>query len=84
MRAPFAFLQAEGASWPRCWQGWGRQPRVARTHLCLSVLQQSLLGGEMDIGNPGALSPSKPGSQYYQYSSNNPRRRPLHSTSMGE
>lgn len=44
--------------------------------------QQSLLGGEMDIGNPGALSPSKPGSQYYQYSSNNPRRRPLHSTSM--
>uniref|UniRef100_A0A8C4URR3 Transcription factor 4 n=1 Tax=Falco tinnunculus TaxID=100819 RepID=A0A8C4URR3_FALTI len=36
----------------------------------------------MDIGNPGALSPTKPGSQYYQYSSNNPRRRPLHSTSM--
>ncbi|XP_063176837.1 transcription factor 4 isoform X9 [Chroicocephalus ridibundus] len=44
--------------------------------------RQSLLGGEMDIGNPGALSPTKPGSQYYQYSSNNPRRRPLHSTSM--
>ncbi|KFR04196.1 Transcription factor 4, partial [Opisthocomus hoazin] len=42
----------------------------------------SLLGGDMDIGNPGALSPTKPGSQYYQYSSNNPRRRPLHSTSM--
>ncbi|XP_074787370.1 transcription factor 4 isoform X10 [Athene noctua] len=44
--------------------------------------RQSLLGGDMDIGNPGALSPTKPGSQYYQYSSNNPRRRPLHSTSM--
>lgn len=36
----------------------------------------------MEIGNPGTLSPTKPGSQYYQYSSNNPRRRPLHSTSM--
>lgn len=38
----------------------------------------------MEMGNPGALSPTKPGSQYYQYSSNNPRRRPLHSTSVGE
>ncbi|KAJ6662981.1 hypothetical protein lerEdw1_010802 [Lerista edwardsae] len=36
----------------------------------------------MEMGNPGALSPTKPGSQYYQYSSNNPRRRPLHSTSV--
>ncbi|XP_030048833.1 transcription factor 4 [Microcaecilia unicolor] len=45
-------------------------------------IQQSLLGGDMDMGNPGALSPTKPGSQYYQYSSNNPRRRPLHSSSM--
>lgn len=38
----------------------------------------------MEMGNPGTLSPTKPGSQYYQYSSNNPRRRPLHSTSVGE
>ncbi|XP_073476257.1 transcription factor 4 isoform X16 [Aquarana catesbeiana] len=46
--------------------------------------QQSLLGGEMDIGNSGALSPTKPGSQYYHYSSNNSRRRPFHSSSMAE
>ncbi|KAM5192436.1 transcription factor 4 isoform 3-T3 [Mantella aurantiaca] len=46
--------------------------------------QQSLLGGEMDIGNSGALSPTKPGSQYYHYSSNNPRRRPFHGSSMAE
>lgn len=38
----------------------------------------------MEMGNPGALSPTKPGSQSYQYCSNNPRRRPLHSTSLGE
>lgn len=44
--------------------------------------QQSLLGGDMDMGNPGTLSPTKPGSQYYQYSSNNARRRPLHSSAM--
>lgn len=48
------------------------------------TLQQSLLGGDMDMGNPGTLSPTKPGSQYYQYSSNNPRRRPLHSSAMGK
>lgn len=44
--------------------------------------QQSLLGGDMEIGSPGALSPTKPGSQYFQYSSNNPRRRTLHSSNM--
>nr|XP_038953100.1 transcription factor 4 isoform X11 [Rattus norvegicus] len=43
---------------------------------------QSLLGGDMDMGNPGTLSPTKPGSQYYPYSSNNARRRPLHSSTM--
>ncbi|ELW70062.1 Transcription factor 4, partial [Tupaia chinensis] len=47
-----------------------------------SPSRQSLLGGDMDMGNPGTLSPTKPGSQYYQYSSNNPRRRPLHSSAM--
>ncbi|KAL6035518.1 hypothetical protein STEG23_027799 [Scotinomys teguina] len=47
-----------------------------------SHLLQSLLGGDMDMGNPGTLSPTKPGSQYYQYSSNNTRRRPLHSSAM--
>uniref|UniRef100_A0AAZ3Q5E7 Transcription factor 4 n=1 Tax=Oncorhynchus tshawytscha TaxID=74940 RepID=A0AAZ3Q5E7_ONCTS len=44
------------------------------------VLQPSLLGGEM--GSPGAVSPTKPGSQYYQHYNNNPRRRPLHSDNM--
>ncbi|XP_063309985.1 transcription factor 4 isoform X6 [Pelobates fuscus] len=44
--------------------------------------QQSLLGGDMDMGNSGTLSPTKPGSQYYPYSSNNPRRRPFHGSSM--
>ncbi|XP_031465123.1 transcription factor 4-like isoform X3 [Phasianus colchicus] len=58
------------------YSSYGRDSNLQGCH------QQSLLAGEMDIGNPGALSPSKPGSQYYQYSSNNPRRRPLHSTSM--
>lgn len=48
------------------------------------TFQQSLLGGDMDMGNPGTLSPTKPGSQYYQYSSNNPRRRPLPGTAMGK
>ncbi|XP_052380895.1 transcription factor 4-like isoform X12 [Oncorhynchus keta] len=42
--------------------------------------QPSLLGGEM--GSPGAVSPTKPGSQYYQHYNNNPRRRPLHSDNM--
>uniref|UniRef100_A0A8C7CHV2 Transcription factor 4 n=1 Tax=Oncorhynchus kisutch TaxID=8019 RepID=A0A8C7CHV2_ONCKI len=39
-----------------------------------------LLAGEM--GSPGAVSPTKPGSQYYQHYNNNPRRRPLHSDNM--
>nr|XP_046146619.1 transcription factor 4-like isoform X14 [Oncorhynchus gorbuscha] len=42
--------------------------------------QPSLLGGEM--GSPVAVSPTKPGSQYYQHYNNNPRRRPLHSDNM--
>uniref|UniRef100_A0A3P9A595 Transcription factor 4 n=1 Tax=Esox lucius TaxID=8010 RepID=A0A3P9A595_ESOLU len=36
----------------------------------------------MGMGSPGAVSPTKPGSQYYQHYSNNPRRRPLHSDNM--
>uniref|UniRef100_A0A4W5KYF0 Uncharacterized protein n=1 Tax=Hucho hucho TaxID=62062 RepID=A0A4W5KYF0_9TELE len=46
------------------------------------VLQPSLLAGEMGMGSPGAVSPTKPGSQYYQHYNNNPRRRPLHSDNM--
>ncbi|XP_006626643.2 transcription factor 4 isoform X3 [Lepisosteus oculatus] len=56
---------------------YGRDSNLQGCH------QPSLLGGEMGLGSPGAISPTKPGSQYYQhYSSNNPRRRPLHSDSM--
>uniref|UniRef100_A0A8C6YU53 Transcription factor 4 n=1 Tax=Nothoprocta perdicaria TaxID=30464 RepID=A0A8C6YU53_NOTPE len=44
--------------------------------------QQGLLGADMELGAAGALSPSKPASQYYQYGSNNPRRRPLHGSAM--
>ncbi|XP_045548603.1 transcription factor 4 isoform X11 [Salmo salar] len=44
--------------------------------------QPSLLAGEMGMGSPGAVSPTKPGSQYYQHYNNNPRRRPLHSDNM--
>ncbi|XP_040276972.1 transcription factor 4 isoform X8 [Bufo bufo] len=55
---------------------FGRDSEIQGCH------QQSLLGGDMNIGNSGALSPTKPGSQYYHYSSNNSRRRPFHSSSM--
>ncbi|XP_077138538.1 transcription factor 4 isoform X5 [Ranitomeya variabilis] len=55
---------------------YGRDSEIQGCH------QQSLLGGDMDIGHSGALSPTKPGSQYYHYSSNNSRRRPFHSSSM--
>ncbi|XP_041110115.1 transcription factor 4-like isoform X3 [Polyodon spathula] len=55
---------------------YGRESNLQGCH------QPSHLGGEMGMGSPGALSPTKPGSQYYQYSSINPRRRPLHSDSM--
>ncbi|KAI2586994.1 TCF4 isoform 60, partial [Pan troglodytes] len=58
------------------YSSYGRESNLQGCH------QQSLLGGDMDMGNPGTLSPTKPGSQYYQYSSNNPRRRPLHSSAM--
>ncbi|KAM8872281.1 transcription factor 4 isoform 3-T4 [Synchiropus picturatus] len=39
---------------------------------------QSILGGEMGLGSPGAASPTKSASQYYQHYSANPRRRTLH------
>ncbi|XP_047185291.1 transcription factor 4-like isoform X2 [Scophthalmus maximus] len=39
---------------------------------------QSVLGGELGLGSPGAASPTKPAGQYYQhYGSANPRRRTL-------
>uniref|UniRef100_A0A3B4C0B1 Transcription factor 4 n=1 Tax=Pygocentrus nattereri TaxID=42514 RepID=A0A3B4C0B1_PYGNA len=44
--------------------------------------QPGLMGGEMGMVSPGTVSPTKPGSQYYQHYGSNPRRRPLHSDSM--
>ncbi|XP_075936033.1 transcription factor 4 isoform X3 [Anarhichas minor] len=38
---------------------------------------QSVLGGEMGLGSPGAASPTKPAGQYYQHYGSNPRRRTL-------
>nr|XP_046231151.1 transcription factor 4-like isoform X11 [Scatophagus argus] len=38
---------------------------------------QSILGGELGLGSPGAASPTKPAGQYFQHYSSNPRRRAL-------
>ncbi|XP_050800650.1 transcription factor 4 isoform X8 [Gopherus flavomarginatus] len=73
---PFVNSRIQSKTERGSYSSYGRDSNLQGCH------QQSLLGGDMDIGNPGALSPTKPGSQYYQYASNNPRRRPLHSTSM--
>ncbi|XP_068782818.1 transcription factor 4 isoform X5 [Struthio camelus] len=73
---PFVNSRIQSKTERGSYSSYGRDSNLQGCH------QQSLLGGDMDLGNPGALSPTKPGSQYYQYSSNNPRRRPLHSTSM--
>uniref|UniRef100_A0A3B3BBS3 Transcription factor 4 n=1 Tax=Oryzias melastigma TaxID=30732 RepID=A0A3B3BBS3_ORYME len=51
------------------------------TRLCF-CLHQSILGGEMGLGSPGASSPTKPAGQYYQHYSSNPRRRTLHMDTM--
>ncbi|XP_030330786.2 transcription factor 4 isoform X8 [Strigops habroptila] len=73
---PFVNSRIQSKTERGSYSSYGRDSNLQGCH------QQSLLGGDMEIGNPGTLSPTKPGSQYYQYSSNNPRRRPLHSTSM--
>uniref|UniRef100_A0A8C0GJ02 Transcription factor 12 n=1 Tax=Chelonoidis abingdonii TaxID=106734 RepID=A0A8C0GJ02_CHEAB len=45
--------------------------------------QSSLLRSDMGLGSPGQLSSSgKPGTPYYPFSSANPRRRPLHDSSV--
>uniref|UniRef100_A0A8B9J4T7 Transcription factor 4 n=1 Tax=Astyanax mexicanus TaxID=7994 RepID=A0A8B9J4T7_ASTMX len=57
----------------------------AKSVFCLFYfvfLQPGLMGGEMGMVSPGTVSPTKPGSQYYQHYGANPRRRPLHSDSM--
>uniref|UniRef100_A0A5F8GB12 Transcription factor 4 n=1 Tax=Monodelphis domestica TaxID=13616 RepID=A0A5F8GB12_MONDO len=73
---PFVNSRIQSKTERGSYSSYGRESNLQGCH------QQSLLGSDMDMGNPGALSPSKPGSQYYQYSSNNPRRRPLHSSAM--
>nr|XP_056705191.1 transcription factor 4 isoform X7 [Euleptes europaea] len=73
---PFVNSRIQNKTERGSYSSYGRDSNLQGCH------QQSLLGGDMEMGNPGALSPTKPGSQYYQYSSNNPRRRPLHSTSV--
>ncbi|KAF5899496.1 transcription factor 4 isoform X4, partial [Clarias magur] len=52
--------------------------RDSNLHGC----HQGIMGGEMGMVSPGTVSPTKPGSQYYQHYSSNQRRRPLHSDSM--
>ncbi|XP_025932708.1 transcription factor 4 isoform X6 [Apteryx rowi] len=79
---PFVNSRIQSKTERGSYSSYGRDSNLQGCH------QQSLLGGDLDLGGGsgggggGALSPTKPGSQYYQYSSNNPRRRPLHSTSM--
>ncbi|XP_062456621.1 transcription factor 4 isoform X7 [Rhea pennata] len=73
---PFVNSRIQSKTERGSYSSYGRDSNLQGCH------QQSLLGGDMDLGAAGALSPTKPGSQYYQYSSNNPRRRPLHSSSM--
>uniref|UniRef100_H2MJM9 Transcription factor 4 n=1 Tax=Oryzias latipes TaxID=8090 RepID=H2MJM9_ORYLA len=58
------------------------QAFLTRLRLCFSL--QSILGGDMGLGSPGASSPTKPAGQYYQHYSSNPRRRALHMDTMGE
>uniref|UniRef100_A0A674NZ89 Transcription factor 4 n=1 Tax=Takifugu rubripes TaxID=31033 RepID=A0A674NZ89_TAKRU len=43
----------------------------------LTGTSQSILGGELGLGSPGAASPTKPAGQYYQHYSSNQRRRTL-------
>ncbi|XP_023368121.1 transcription factor 4 isoform X5 [Otolemur garnettii] len=73
---PFVNSRIQSKTERGSYSSYGRESNLQGCH------QQSLLGGDMDMGNPGTLSPTKPGSQYYQYSNNNPRRRPLHSSAM--
>ncbi|XP_062409957.1 transcription factor 4-like isoform X3 [Sardina pilchardus] len=55
---------------------YGRESNLHGCH------QPNLMGGEMGMVSPGTVSPTKPGSQYYQHYGSNPRRRPMHSDHM--
>ncbi|XP_030005567.1 transcription factor 4-like, partial [Sphaeramia orbicularis] len=43
---------------------------------------QSVLGGDLGLGSPGAASPTKPAAHFYQHYGSNPRRRALHMDAM--
>ncbi|TSK72053.1 Transcription factor 4 [Bagarius yarrelli] len=59
------------------------EPVECGTNVIETYRSQGIMGGEMGMVSPGTVSPTKPGSQYYQHYSSNQRRRPLHSDSMG-
>ncbi|XP_033928710.1 transcription factor 4-like [Melopsittacus undulatus] len=73
---PFGNSRLQSKAERGSYASYGREANLQGCH------QQSLLGSAMELGNPGTLSPTKAGSQYYQYSSNNPRRRGIHNASM--
>lgn len=67
--------------WAYCFSLW----LTLSLSVCLSVRlspNQSILGGELGLGSPGAASPTKPAGQYYQHY--NQRRRTLPMDTMGE
>ncbi|XP_037547861.1 transcription factor 4 isoform X2 [Nematolebias whitei] len=66
---PYANSRLTGKT-ERSSYSYGREPN-AHGH-------QSMLGGELGLGSPGASSPTKPAGQYYQHYGANPRRRTLH------
>ncbi|XP_039423157.1 transcription factor 4 isoform X2 [Corvus cornix cornix] len=72
---PFVNSRIQSKTERGSYSSYGRDSNLQGCH------QQSLLGGDMELATPGALSPSKPGSQYYQYAGS-ARRRPLHGSSM--
>ncbi|XP_058720670.1 transcription factor 4 isoform X7 [Poecile atricapillus] len=72
---PFVNSRIQSKSERGSFSSYGRDSNLQGCH------QQSLLAGEMDLGTAGALSPSKAGSQFYQYGAS-ARRRPLHASSV--
>ncbi|XP_066036758.1 transcription factor 4 isoform X4 [Chamaea fasciata] len=71
---PFVNSRIQSKTERGSYSSYGRDSNLQGCH-------QSLLGGDMELGTPAALSPSKPGSQYYQYGGS-ARRRALHASSM--
>ncbi|XP_030825340.1 transcription factor 4 [Camarhynchus parvulus] len=72
---PFVNSRIQSKTERGSYSSYGRDSNLQGCH------QQSLLAGELELATPGALSPSKPGSQFYQYGGS-ARRRPLHGSSM--